>query len=477
MKNNTSDFKKDSLEIIDNSVKTFLNTKVKDFAKYVIETRAMPSLMDGMRPGGRKILYAAMTGELSKKETIKLPTLIGNSMAFHYNHGDAALMNTIVQLASSHVLKYHPLEIIGQIGTLKVPKSDTAPRYLHVEKSPYLEWFKHDIELLERLKEEGDLIEPKYFLPIVPIVLLYRTNSPGYGFSYRSFSYTLDSIIDNCIKSILSGSCEPQIDAICSNEIQIIPEINGIKHENLIYNSSKESWYNVGEYTLNIEKDQIIITDLPYNISFETFNEHLLNLKDKAYILDFTNLSMDGKIRYVIQFAKNRLNILMKDQWKFFQQMKLYSKIPKDTLNCIDIDGKMIYFETPYKLIDHFIKRRIFFYEKRKTRTINLLREEIKDISDKIKFIQLIIDEKIIINKRSIADIKIDLNKYSLSTELLKLSIGRLTQDEITKQEKNKKEVEDYLEYILKTPSKEMYIKELIEFKKKYSQIHIYNGK
>ncbi len=455
---------KDSVTIDKRKIKSFLNTEVKDFAQYVIRTRAMPSIIDGLRPGARKILYAALTADLKNQSKVKMPTLLGNAMALHYNHGDAALLNTTVQLMSTHVYKYAPLEVVGQIGTLRVPKCDTAPRYLTVRKSQYIDFFKSDWELLERLIDDGDLIEPRFFLPIIPVVLLWRTNSPGFGFSFRSFSYDISSVIDNCVKAILTGTCNTDI-----YDIPIIPSIVGVKHENMIFNSNKNSWYNVGEYTMNLDNDQLIITDLPYDVSFEKFDDHLHNLKEKNYIANFIDVSMDGKIRYIINFNKGRLKVLSNDKWKFFQTMKLYSKVIKDTLNCIDEDGKTIMnFANPHELIDVFIRKRLVFYQKRKTRTIEVIKQDIIDLTHKMKFIQLVTDDQLIINKRKIADIKIDLDKHQLPYDVLKLNIERLTIEEIEKMKLKRDELVKYLQYIMTTPIEEMYINDLIQLKQKF---------
>lgn len=462
-----AEYKKDSCEISQRSIKSFLNNEVKDFAKYVVETRACPSLMDGLRIGARKILWASITGDLKNSTKIKMPSLIGDAMKMHYNHGDASLLNTIVQLCSTHIYKYAPLEVTGQIGTLRVPKCDTAPRYLHVKKSPYLEFFKTDMELLERMTDDGDLVEPKFFLPIIPIVLLWRTNSPGFGFSFRSFSYDLDDIIDNCIKAISFGTCESDVDFV-----PLKPYVEGVKPENMIYNSNKNAWYNVGEYEMDYNNDRLYITDLPYNVSFEKFDEHLMNLVEKNYIVSFVDSSIDGKMKYIIQFAKGRLKLLEKDSWKFFQNFKLFSKVKKDTLNCIDIDGNTIlFFETPQQLIDAFVKKRLTFYQKRKTRTIEVIRKDIQVLNDKIKFIDLVVSGQLVISKRPVKDIKDDLVKFNLSNDMLKLSIEKLTTDEISSMNQKKIELENYLKYILETSIQDMYIYDLIEFKSKYSTI------
>lgn len=464
----TPQISNDSINIELRSVLSFLNIEIKEYARYVIETRALPNIMDGLRIGARKILWSALTGDLKTASKLKLPALIGDTLKTHYNHGDASLMNTIVQLSSTHLMKYAPLEIIGQIPKLRDTECETAPRYLHVKKSKYLDFYKFDWELLEQVIDDGEKVEPKYFLPIIPLTLLYRTNSPGFGFSFRSFSYDLDSIIDNCIKSLNEGSC-----TIGEDLIPLIPQIEGIKPENMIYNANKNTWYNVGEYQNNYDTDTVIVTDLPFNVTFDSYESHLQSLIDKNYIIGFKNLSMDNKIRYTIQFAKGRLKLLESDKWKFYKNLKLYAKVTKDTLNCLDTNGKTILtFNTPHELIDSFIFKRLSFYQKRKIRTINVINEKIEELNTIMTFIILVNNDKIIINKRSKEEILKDLEKFNLPDKVLKINISKLSATEISELQEEINELKLQLDYIQKTSEKEMFMIDLVNFKQKYSTVY-----
>lgn len=452
-------------EITPRRVKKFLNTEVKDYAKYVIETRAIPSIMDGLRVGARKILYAALTGDMKKGAKVKMPTLIGDTMKQEYHHGDAALLNTIVQLSNPYSLNVPPFYIIGQIGTLRVPDTEVAPRYLHVRYSQWIDIFKKDLELCTHNIEDGKTVEPKFFLPILPLVLLWRTNNPGFGFSFRGFSFDINDVINACLTTILQGGC----DGISGDYVQLKPQIHSIKPENIIYNESKKAWFNVGEYQMHEDIDTLIITDLPYDISYDKLEDRLHDLKESNYIVDFTNRSNKGEIKYIIKFAKGRLKLLSAEKWKFFKNFHLFSKIPKLTLNCWDIDGTTIMqFETPQELIKAFVSRRLRFYAQRKIRTIRLIEEKIQELSEKAMFIDLVINDKLIINKRKIEDIKKDLSGYKIRAEVLKMPISKLTKEE---HEELLKEIGDFkaeLNYIKNTSIENMYIQELVELKQKF---------
>lgn len=456
----------DTCEIIPRRVSNFLNTDVLGFARYVIETRAIPNLMDGLRVGARKIIYAALTGDMKKGTNVKVPSLIGDTLKLEYHHGDASLLNTIVQLSSTYKFFCAPFEINGQIGSLRVPDCDTAPRYLHVKYSKFIDLFKVDNELMKPIVENGKKLEPKFFLPIIPVMLLQRTNSPGFGFSYRGFSFSFDDVIDACIQTIINGSCTGLY------YIPLRPEIEGINPDLIIYNENKQLYFNIGEYQLDLDKDLLVVTDLPFNVTYKSFEERLDKLKETNYIADFSNQSRNGKIKYVIRFYKGRLKTLYKEKWKFYKNFLLYIKIPKLTLNALDQNGKtIINFDTPQDLVNTFVSKRLVYYILRKTKTIDIIKEKIIDLTNKAKFIKLVIDGDLVINKRLEEDILIDLQKHNLPSEVLKLSISRLTKNEIDKSLKEIDELKEQLQYIIGTTPENMYLKDLIDLKYKYCSI------
>jgi DNA topoisomerase-2 len=460
----------DTCEVVDKNVRSFLGNELLSYSKYVIETRTMPSIMDGLRIGARKITWAAMTGDLKSASKVKMMSLIGDTFKLEYHHGDSSLLNTVIQLGSTHLNRFAPLEIIGQIGSLRNPECKTAPRYMHVRKSPFMEILRTDMELLEIKVEEGIKTEPRFFLPVIPMTLVWRTSSPGFGFGFRVFSYSFDNIIDNCITSILEGKCDTP-----DNMSLMKPQVEEIKDHNMIYNQSRDSWYNVGES--NIEGDMLIVTDLPYDVSFQSYEEHLNTLVDENYIESFQDLSSDNKIRYIIKFSQGRLKVLERDKWSFYKKMLLYVKVTRDTLNCLDSDGKTIlHFDNPYQLIDAFVKRRIVYYSMRKDKTIKHLENMIDNTRHTIKFIKLVNDGSIVISRRKVEDIKVDLDKYSLPHELLDINVSKLSLDGITTLETLVSTSIEKLEYIQGTPVKEMYISDLIDIKKKYSGIEVFES-
>lgn len=466
--------KKDSVDFLSSSsvqqknVSDFLNNEIKSYAKYVIENRALPNIMDGLRTGARKLVYAALiTPEFKQGKKVKMLTYLGRAMGLQYKHGNVSIENTAKQLSLLHTLNTCPLEVIGQIGTLRDPKCDTAPRYLHLKAGKYLDMFRTDIELTTEQWDEGEKIEPKFLLPIIPVCMLQRMSNPGFGFSFKGFSFDTQDVITAVLQVLINGTCNG------IDRFELKPFVYGIKPENIIWNEKQQAWYNVGEYDLDFNNDLLRITDLPYNVSYEKFEELLFSLKEQYFIKDFENHSKENKIDYRIYFHQNRLKLIYNSsKWKFFTKFKLFTKIPKLNLNCIDEDGsKILFFESPNELIDAFVERRLKYYTLRKKYLIDTLEKRNLMLDERILFIQLVVDGKLEIRKRSVKDIKTDLDKYNISVEVLKLPIARLTKDEIDKAKKERDENEKELKRIKFTSEKDMYINDLMEFEEKYMNV------
>lgn len=444
----------------------FLNNNVKSFAKYVIQTRALPSIYDGLRIGARKITYAAITGTLKNGKKSKLSALLGDTLKLQYHHGDAALKNTAEQLGMQHNFPLAPLDIIGQIPSLRYNEVNTAARYLDVKINQNIDLFKTDSDLWKLTIDDGHQNEPESFYPLIPMILLWNTNSPGFGFSFRTFSHNINDVINACIRSIVLGTSN---DEMLTHTDIIRPEIKGINPKNFIYNGNKNCWYNVGEYEIRENVDEVIIKELPYNITHEKYLKHLDSLRERLYIIDYKDYTKDSVFNIVIKFGTKQLIKKLQDKWNFYKNLKLFTKVPNLILNCLDENGNILFHETKYDLIDNFVKKRLNIYDKRKTLLVDELTNKIKDLENIRKFIELVVNDKLVIFKRTKSDIDVDFNKYGLTdiTKCLRIPASKFTLDEINSLDNEIKETKEYLDYINNTSIQDMYIKELIELQKK----------
>lgn len=437
----------------------FLNSDYKEWAYAVIEDRAIPSIIDGLKPAARKVLHAAFTGTLKDGKLVKLLALSGDTLKLSlYEHGDGSLNGVIVGLCKGFQNNLNPLESDSQVGSLRDPDSCGAPRYLYVKLSKYANLiYKTDIDLTEQIFNEGQYVEPMCYLPIIPTVLCSQNLGLAVGYSMHNMSYNPIDIIDNCLAKINNTRLS-----------HIKPYVRGIKQENF-YIDSEANWFNKGSWKINKSKDIFTVTDLPYDTSYEQFEKLLNKLVDTQYIKDWKNYSTDGNIQYDLIFFKGQLTKLTKGkngEQPIITKLKLVKQLSKDLLWLLDENHKLKYFESKYDVIDYFVKYRLGIYTERKKKLVKILEERYKNNSDLVKFIELVCKGKLKIRNRSKLDIKVDMDSYKLPMNLISTSMSKVTIEERDELLKQNEEIKKELDYIKKTSEKQMYINDLTELKK-----------
>lgn len=437
------------------TITDFFNTDYKEFTQYVIENRALVSVIDGLKTGARKIIHAAFTGSLRDGKQKKVPNLSGETMNFSlYPHGDMSLNSTIVTLSQEHKFNFNPLYIDSQNGTLR-DDSVSSPRYLYVKLSKYADLWKRDIELTERLFDEGQYTEPKYYLPIIPMAIINRQEGMCQGFRFSTMSYSPVDVIDACIKCIN--------DKKAFDKAVIHPYVRGIKKEN--WKLEDGVWVNYGAYTWFDKKKQLIITDLPYDVEYKDFEKLLNKLLDAQEIDDWSNYSEDGNVDYRINCSKSTWIKNSDIDFEIINMFKLRKQLPNDLLWVLDENKKVLHFENIKDLIAYFIDFRLKKYKDRKKRLVTLKEEQLKENSDLIKFIGLVCSGKLKIMNRSKADIKVDLEKKGLDMKLISTPLLKCTIEEMNELQLKNAELVKELDYLKRTTEKEMYLNDLKELR------------
>lgn len=446
----------------DRTITDFLQKEYKDYSLYVIANRACPSLIDGFKTGARKIMNAAFRGSLKNGDTKKVINLAGETMNYSlYQHGDTSLNGTIITVSQDFNFNLNPLYIDGQNGSLR-SQDAASPRYLYVRLSKYAGIWKEDYDLLNFLIEEEQEVEPQYYLPIIPVVLAQRQDGMAPGYKFSSMSYNPLDLIDACEEVLKSHKKEDILSSFV-----IHPYIRGIKKEN--WGFEEGHWVNYGRFTYNAKKKEIVITDLPYDMSFDSFDKMLNRFVENGDIRDWKNLSAGNDIEYHIDCKKGKFGDSLgkrSNDKKIEAKFKLKKVVNPDLLWVIDENGKLRNFETPQDLIEYFTKFRLTLYAERKKRLVKILSEKLSKNNDLVKFIELICKGKLRIRNRSKKEIKKDMDSYSLPMELISTPMSRCTQEERDALLKENERMKKELEYIQKTPEKKMYLNDLEKLKK-----------
>lgn len=446
------------------TITNFLNTEYLNYAFSVLEERAIPSVIDGFKPGARKIMHASLAGTTKDGKLYKLLALSGDAMRVSlYAHGDISLNGTIVNMCKYFNDNLNPLESDSQVGSLRDPDSAGAPRYLYVKHSKYMDMiYKTDYDLLDHIFEEGQYVEPMTYLPIIPTVLCKNNIGVAVGYSMHNQAYNPIDVIDAC-KEVIEARDDKK------DKIQTIirPYIRGIKKSN--WKFEEGNWYNYGEWKFNQAKDLMIVTDLPADISYEDFEKLLYKYKDEDYIKDWKNKSVDGGVNYEITFPKKQLAIEMKRDRsgkRLANKFKLIKQVPEDLLWLLDENHKLKYFQNKNEVVEYFVNYRMTIYTERKKKLVKILEQRYKENSDLVKFIELVCKGKLKIRNRSKADIKIDMDEFKLPMALISTPMSKCTIEERDELLKQNEEIKKELEYIRNTSEKQMYINDLNELKK-----------
>ena len=446
------------------TITNFLNTEYLNYAFSVLEERAIPSVIDGFKPGARKIMHAALAGTTKDGKLYKLLALSGDAMRVSlYAHGDASLNGTIVNMCKYFNDNLNPLESDSQVGSLRDPNSAGAPRYLYVKHSKYMDLiYKTDYDLLDFIFEEGQYVEPMTYLPIIPTVLCKNNIGVAVGYSMHNQAYNPIDIITACQEVIKSRSDKK--DKITT---QIRPYLRGIKQSNWKFEDG--NWYNYGEWKFNQSKDLMIVTDLPADVSYDDFEKLLNKFEDESYIKNWKNRSVDGGVNYDITFPKKQLAVEMKKDRsgkRLANRFKLIKMLSSDLLWLLDENHKLKNFHNKNEVVEYFVNYRLTIYTERKKKLVKILEERIKKNDELVKFITLVCNGKLKIRNRSKKDIKIDMDVQKLPMELISTPMSKVTIEERDELLKQNEEMKNKLEYIKKTTEKQMYLNDLANLKK-----------
>ena len=445
--------------MVEKTISEFLSSEYKEFAMYVIEGRAIPSVIDGFKPTQRKIIHISnQTWKTGSEKTLKVFQLSGKVASdCYYHHGDASLSNAIITMAQRFKNNAPLLEEDGQFGSLRSPQAG-APRYIGTKLSENFKLIYKDFELLEYKEEEGESIEPKYFLPIVPAVLLNGSSGIAVGFASNVLNRDIKSIIDACVK-VLAGK-EPG---------EVKPSLNGFNGEFIQDKENNKRWIIRGKYD-KVNTTTVKITELPPSMTYEKYEDILDKLVDDKVIVTYDDNCKDN-IDYTIKFTRSDLEKL--DEEKLIKLLKL-EESSTEIFSTLDEFGKLMIFENTSDIIKYFVNFRLKYYHKRKQFLLDKMNRELKILSNRGRFIKAIIDGKLKVNNVSKAIIiegieAMNLDKIDDSYDyLLRMPIYSLTKEMYDKLKEDFTIKKEEIKTLEATDPKDMYILDLTELKKKF---------
>ena len=390
----------------------------RDLANFSAEDikRSIPHVADGLKPSQRKVIYACLKKNLtSDMKVAQLAGYIAEQTAYH--HGEASLQGTIVNLAQNFVgaNNLNLLEPSGQFGTRLAGGKDAASsRYIFTRLNPVTKriFDPADNSVLKYLTDDGQQVEPEFYAPVVPMILVNGAEGIGTGFSCYVPPYDLEVLKHNILCLLDQVPLAP-----------MVPHFKGFKGK--VTKTKDHTWVLEGIATQ--EGSQIHVTELPPGKWIQDFKEHLDDLLEKGTIQKFENHSTETTPDFRIWGGEVR-------------DLGLTKTIHTSNMYLIGPNGAVKKYASPEEILVDYLEVRLATYKKRKAWQLKQLESEVYWLSEKARFIRdVAVTPCIHVFNVPLAQIHQQLTreKYdeSLWPKLLDIKTYQYTKEEVTKLE------------------------------------------
>lgn len=373
--------------------------------------RSIPHVMDGFKPSQRKVLFSCFKRKL--KAEIKVAQLAGYiSEHSAYHHGEASLTGTIIGMAQNFVgsNNVNLLEPAGQFGTRRMGGKDAAsPRYVftRLEKIARLIFHPDDDPLLSYLNDDGLSIEPSFYMPVIPMILVNGSDGIGTGWSSNVPNYDARAVVNN-IRRLINGEdaekMHPHYDGYIGD---IVPETG-----------KRLGHYKVIGKVERKNDTTLFISELPikkWTQDYKVFLESMMNgdaaKKIEAEVKDFKENHTDATVAFTIIATKEIIDKYEKDPKGLLGKFKLTGSLSTSNMNLFDTQGRITKYATPEDILTEFYTWRLDFYDRRKALLLKTLRREQKILSNKARFIEEVCAGTLIVSNRKRTAILTDLQE------------------------------------------------------------------
>jgi DNA topoisomerase II len=349
--------------------------------------RSIAHVADGLKPSQRKVLYSCFQKNLKDEMKVaQLAAYVAEKSAYH--HGEVSLAETIVKLANDYTgsNNINLLEPCGQFGTrLMGGKDASQTRYIFTKltKEARKLFDPKDDAILNYLDDDGRSIEPDFYMPTLPMVLVNGTEGIGTGFSCYVPPFNPEDIKAN-IERMLAGD-EPT---------EMKPWFRGFKGK--VFKDDAGLWITEGIW--RDTGSRLKVTELPPGRWTQDYKEYLDTLVEKKMITSYTNNSTTEDVDFEIFGYAGK--DLMKD-------LKMRKTFHTTNMHLFHPTQGIHRYASPEEILKDFVELRLEHYKKRKAHLIDVLQKRAEMCGHKSKFVSMVIEGKLVVFKRK----KVDLEK------------------------------------------------------------------
>jgi DNA topoisomerase-2 len=448
-------------------INNFIDNELVQFSIYD-NTRSLPNVLDGLKVSQRKIVYGTFIEKLFKKEKEMKVGNLGASISksTDYHHGEKSLHDAITNMGQEFVGSGNAniLEPSGNFGSRLMGGKDAgAPRYImtYFKNWVPLVFNEQDFPLLKMQKDDdGNIIEPVNYSPILPLLLINGSTGIGTGWSTDIPCFNPKDIIEN-LKNLLITKDKNSIK-------KMEPWYKGFKGTIVkVLDANNEcppnKWISRGMYTYSDKT--LKVTELPVGLWIDTFKDKVLS-KDfvKSYVGNKTETKND--VDYTINLEKDMTNE------EILKEFKLETSINATNMVAFDSNGSIKHYENAEEILWEFFENRSKLYSKRKKHLVKELEKDLNFVSEKARFIKLVVEDTIVVFKRKKDSVVKDLLKHEFEQMdgdfryLLDIPIRNFTKEKIAELLEKVQKISDELNVLTKKTGSDLWKEDLANLEK-----------
>lgn len=430
----------------------FFNKDYVDQASYD-NLRKIASLVDGQKNASRKVLYTVL--EKNIKEKLKVSQMNSKMAEFaEYLHGDASgvICNLAQDFPGTNNIPL--LQKKGNFGT-RFSQEPSAPRYIYAYGTDqFFNLFKkEDMPILKQQYFEGQQIEPMYYVPSLPILLVNGSEGVSSGFAQKILPRDPKELI-KYIKARLRGG---------NSSASLLPYYNGF-NGTIEQGENPNQWLIKGVCTVK-SINRVEITEVPIGYDLKGYIKVLDDLEDKKIIQSYRDKSENDNFLFEVTVPSKSLKSW--DEETLYTKLKLIKRV-SENYTVIDENNKIAVYDSITEILDHYIRVKMDAMGKRKEHLVQKLEDDIRIDYSKFLFIKMIVEDELIVSKRKkdaiVADLeKVDkiLPKDGQYDYLLNMAIHSLTEERMAKLENDIKLKKEELDVLINKTIEQLWTEEI----------------
>jgi DNA topoisomerase-2 len=409
------------------SYSRFVNDELIHFS-IADNIRSIPSVMDGLKPSQRKILWSALKRNLvSEIKVAQLAGYVSETAAYH--HGEASLMGAIVGMAQNFVgsNNVNLLAPNGQFGSRLAGGSDSAsPRYIFTALEPIVRALIHkeDDAILAYTDDDGQLVEPEHYQPVVPLLLLNGAIGIGTGFSTTVLPYNPVDVI-----AALRGRLVGATDSVELAATKMAPWWFGFRGA---VSGEGASWTTKGLYEFVDDDAALIrIRELPVGTWTHDYKEFLDKMradqeealktwqsaskkkdgavavgeKPQVWLRDYKNDSNDVDVSFLLEMDPDAYHEARAYPKEFEARFKLSSSFKTTNMVAFNAEGRIHKYESVGEILAEFYRVRLAAYGRRKEHELKRMAAEIRELDARLTFVRAVVERKLVVANAEDADL------------------------------------------------------------------------